>query len=373
MNNSSQYQVLEGDFKSFFAAPFNAYGDSPFVSLFEPDLKRFLSNKENPLFAKYGAATYFSVLKDGLAIGRLTAHLHRASNERHNLKWSYFGFFDCADDSHAAKLLLQKAEQWGRAQGATEIVGNMNLTAMQQIGVVTSGFENEPFSDQVYSPPHIARLLEENGYTAFFPVSTYAAEVQSFDPETLLVGKIKECFADPRFAVKTITRKGLAESLEATRMLLNAGFDQNPFFVPVSKEEFDFQAKDLMWVIDPRISHMAFYDGKPVGVGICIPDLNPLLKETGSRLSFKTLLAYIRYRLNRKNAVVIFYSIQPDMHSKGVAGAILYKMMRSLKDAGYERLGITWISDANIGSVKQTQRIGAQKYHNLHLFKKALQ
>ena len=51
-------------------------------------------------------------------------------------------------------LNLIEAE-WER--GMVEITGNFNLTAMQQAGVVTGGFDNAPFTDMLWSPPHIAR------------------------------------------------------------------------------------------------------------------------------------------------------------------------------------------------------------------------
>jgi hypothetical protein len=43
-----------------------------------------------------------------------------------------------------------------------------------------------------------------------------------------------------------------------------------------------------------------------------------------------------------------------------------------LKRAGYEWLGITWIADENIASIRQTERLGARRLQRLHLFSKTL-
>src|SRR5438477_6376850 len=138
-------ELRRGDFRAFFEAPERAYGAStPFVSVFDEDLKRFLSTQANPVFAQPDELAFFTAHRDGRPVGRITAHVHTASNRRHGWNRSYFGFFDCGDDPEVAGLLLGAAERWGREHGHDEIWGNFNLTAMGPAGVVTDGFEHVP-------------------------------------------------------------------------------------------------------------------------------------------------------------------------------------------------------------------------------------
>jgi hypothetical protein len=39
---------------------------------------------------------------------------------------------------------------------------------------------------------------------------------------------------------------------------------------------------------------------------------------------------------------------------------------------GYTHLGISWVSDSNIASLRQMEKIGARPLHRLHLFRKSL-
>ena len=56
-------ELRERDFKSFFVAPEHAYGkDSPFVSIFDADLKRLLDPTQNPLLKHFGALTFFTAV-----------------------------------------------------------------------------------------------------------------------------------------------------------------------------------------------------------------------------------------------------------------------------------------------------------------------
>ena len=362
------------NFDAFFEAPFVAYGaGSPYVSPIKADLARFLSRR-NPLVvgAGEGALIYFTAHRDGGVVGRITAHEHGASNRLHEVKRGYFGYFECSDDAEAAAALLSAAEHWCRARGLTEIAGNFNLTAMQQIGVVTEGFEHGPYLDQVWSPPHIARLLSENGYSATFPMATMEVADLQNAPEVQLGPKHHAIMEDPDFTFAPITRATLAKRLEEARCILNASFADNPMFVPVSAEEFHFQARDMKWVMDKRISAVLHHRGEPAGCVICVPDLNPFLRKIRSRFEITTPWHFLRHKMINTRAVLIFAGIMPHLQGRGVNPVILDHVMRNAKAAGYTHMGNTWIADVNPMSLAQTEKAGSSRLHRLHLFHKTL-
>jgi RimJ/RimL family protein N-acetyltransferase len=143
-------------------------------------------------------------------------------------------------------------------------------------------------------------------------------------------------------------------------------------FVPLTDEEFLFQARDMMWILDPRISALVHGPDEPAGAVVCIPDLNPLLRAMGSRLGWSTPLEYLRFRLRRTRAVIIFYSVGRKHQNRGLNGAMLYRVTSALKRAGYATLGITWIADVNAASLRQAEKLGGRMHHRLHLFRKVL-
>ena len=366
-------ELRTGDFEAFFQAPFHAYGqDSLYVSPMRADLARFLSPVENPLFQSPDDIAFFTAHRNGFPVGRITAHIHRASNARHNETRAHFGFFDCGDDPDAARALLTYAETWAKARGMTEIAGNFNLTAMQQAGVVTDGFDAAPYTDQIYNPPHIARLLEANGYARDFPMTTSEIDLQSLDPARLLGPKQKAHLASGEYSFAPVNRKTLAARMEDARVILNASFTDNPMFVPVSAEEFHFQAKEMKAILDTRISVVLMRKGAPVGAVIAIPDLNPLVRATGARLRWSTPWHYLRYRLTRRRAVIIFQGVMPDFHGAGLNPLMLWHVLSAMKQAGYHKVGGTWIADVNAASLRQLEKVGGKPLHRLHLFRKAL-
>jgi GNAT superfamily N-acetyltransferase len=366
-------ELRERDFASFFAAPEHAYGaDSAFVSIFDADLKRFLDDRKNPLLRRFGALTYFTALRDGRPVGRITAHAHVASNKRHGWNRGSFGFFDCADDLEAATRLLEAAEGWARARGHEEIWGNFNLTAMAPAGVVTDGYEHPPYSDQLWNPPHIPRLLEAAGYAREFPMSQFEVRLDEMEPESVLRPEHLKLLNDPAFEWGRVRVRGLDKLLPEICDAFNDGFDQNPMFVPMTHEEFAFAARDLSWVIDPRISSVVRERGKVVGILLCIPDLNPLLRACHSRMGPLTLPKLLLYRRRCRRAVVIIQGVRMRLQNRGLGAVMIHQVLSALKEAGYQRLGITWIADVNIASLRSAMRGGGRPLHRLHLFRKRL-
>ncbi len=361
------------NFEAFFEAPFAAYGtDSLYVSPMKGDLKDALSKVKNPLFKGESDLTFYTAYRDGKLLGRITAHIHAESNAAFGTSQAYFGFFDCVEDRDAAGCLLEAAEAWARNKGASSIVGNYNLTAMQQIGVVSSGFEHAPYTDLIYSPPHIHKLLEAAGYKAEFPMTTFETLLdQNYQPPEI-GPKQQAILEDPDFSFAPINRRTIDARLEDARQILNASFAQNPQFLPVSQEEYHFQSKDMKWIMDPRISAILHYRDAPAACIICIPDLNPLLRKVRSRFGLAFPFHFLLHRLKRKRAVLIYSGVIPELQGKGVNPLVLNRVMTAMRDAGYTHCGNTWIGDSNKASLRQKEKMLARPTHRLHLYRKFL-
>ena len=373
---SADIVLRDDDVDAFFRVPFEVYPkDSPYVSPLKSDIERALDVRRNPLFGESGAGVrrVITAHRGDCVVGRIVAHVHGTSNRVHGERRGCFGFFDCADDAGVARMLLGEAERFARGHGCDVLAGNFNLTAMQQMGVLTDGFAGVPYSDMQYNPPHIPRLLAECGFAPTFPVSTFELDLVTLDPSSLLVGPAAERPADPALHWSELRARDFDRVLEQVRVVLNDGFARNPMFVPLSPEEMRFQAEDLSHVLDPRITALVHDDLGPVGVVLCIPDLNPMLRGMGSRLSITALWHFLRFRLRqRRRAVIIFYSVAERMQGRGLNGAMLHRVTSALKSAGYRSLGITWIADVNAASLRQVERLGARRLHRLHLFTKRI-
>lgn len=365
--------IREGDFDAFFSAPFACYGKDAYVaSPLKGDLQRSLDERKNPLFRDFARRTWFTAHRDGCIVGRVLTHIHDASNRQYGLKRGYFGMLDCVDDVDVARALLEAAANWLKECDCNEIAGSFNLTITQMIGVVTEGFENRPYIYQDWSPPHIARLIEACGFERFYAMRTFEIDVRRIDPEVLLGNAQRALLNDPDWRFEPVTRHGLEERLKEARVVLNDGFANNAMFVPLTEEEFLFPCAGMTAIIDERLSWLAYFRGQPVGVYLCIPDLNPFLHATRYRLRWSTPWHLLRLRRNRTRAAVIFYSVRHDYHGWGANSVLLHHSLAAMRATGYTHLGVSWISDTNAASLRQMEKLGARPLHRLHLFRKPL-
>lgn len=367
------YELRERDFQGFFQVPFQIYPErSPSVSPMASDLKRMLDPDRNPFYRDHGEGTFFVLYRDGAPVGRVSAHVHHDANRRHDLRRGYFGFLDVEEDRGAVETLLGRAEAWIRKRGCTEIAGNFSLTSVQEIGVVTRGHDASPYTAMHWSPPYLPDLLEELGYQPFFPMTTYEVELEGLEASVLEGRRQLEMATSPVWTWTGLGRRAFRRRTEDVRRVLNESFANNPHYVPVSKEEFNFQAGPLQWIVDAKLSVLVDRGDEPAGVLACIPDLNPLLRSTGSRLRPSTPWHFVKQRRCRR-AVVVFAGVVPGRANAGLGRAMLHRTIAALKKGGYTHLGITWVSPTNRPSLSLVEKLNARELHELSLYSKSLE
>lgn len=366
-------EIREGDFQAFFRAPFECYSaEMHWSSPMKGDLQRALDATRNPLFRDHGRCSLFTAHRGEKVVGRILAHVHDAYNRQYGQSRGCFGLLDVIDDQAVTNALVARAGDWLRARDCTEIAGSFNLSITQMVGVMTSGFEHRPYTYQEWSPPYLARHLEQAGFEAFFPMQTYESDLAKVDPDSVLGPKSRALLADPAWTFLPIRRRGFEGRLVEACSVLNDGFASNPMFVPLSEEEFLFPCDGMMWVIDETISWTAYHAGRPMGVLLAIPDLNPFLRANGFKMGWKTPWHLIRFKFQRDRAAIIFFSVRQEVQGLGINAILLHKMLLALKRAGYQQLGISWVSESNKASQRQMEKLHARPLHRLHLFRKPL-
>src|SRR5262249_21237322 len=132
---------------------------SPWVRPLDDTLLDYLNPQRNP-FLRVGEAQAFLAMRDGRAVGRVLAHVWKRHVHLHGEGVGYFGFFECIDDAEVARALLEAAVAFARERRCERLRGPFNMTAAQEMGIVTAGFEDEPSVDMVYTPEHYPDLLK---------------------------------------------------------------------------------------------------------------------------------------------------------------------------------------------------------------------
>ena len=136
--------------------------------------------------------------------------------------------------------------------------------------------------------------------------------------------------------------------LEILRDINNDAFENNWYFLPLSREEYKFSAKFLFLVTAPGLIQIAEYKGQPVGALQCVINFNCLIKFFNGRIMPWNLPGLLLRRRNVKELVIFTGAIKKAFRSAPVF-AVMYKNALKIF-RNYTTLSTTWISDDNLGA-----------------------
>jgi GNAT superfamily N-acetyltransferase len=339
----------------------------------DADLRRYLDPRKDPFFRHGEARPLLARDAGGRVTGRALAHIYHPHNVRHGERAAFFGYFEALDDQQTATALVDAAAAFGAERGCTVLRGPFNMTAMQEMGILADGFDAAPAVDETYTAPYYPALLAGAGLRPTFPVTTFRVDdLSAVDPERLLGQRHRDLLASGRVRVRKADMRHFATEIETLRELLNDSFYENPYFVPITHDEFFFQLGPYRRLMDPEISVVVEMDGVPCGFIVTVPDYNPLLKRMGGRLGPRELITFLRGRGRIRDAVLIIMGVQRQLQGQGLMRILQAEHLRALRRRGYRRLTITWVADANEKSLATCRAIGGRPLHRLTLYEGAI-
>ncbi len=262
----------------FIDFPHDLYaGDSHYV----PELfmaQEELLNKEKSPFLLHSEAVYFLARSvEGKILGRIAAIRNNNYTAFTGDKAGFFGFFDVTDDYEAAQLLLDTASDWLREQGFNRVIGPVNFSTNETCGVLIENFEEPPFVLTTYNYPYYAEFLERYGFVKHVDLLSYDLDPGFLTPEMEdMAARLEARLARRGITIRTLDMKHFSQELENFLPIYNASWDQNMGFVPMTEAELRQMGKDLKMAVDPDFVFFAEKDGKTIGAGITIPNLNEI-------------------------------------------------------------------------------------------------
>jgi len=152
------------ELKRFVKVPFRLHRESPqWVPPLIFERMQFLDRKKNPWF-EHGEAEYLIAERDGEPVGRITAQIDELWDETQGGSDAMFGFFETVDDPAVAAALLDAATEWAAARGRSRILGPMDFTTNDEVGILIEGHELAPMILENWHPPYYRDLLQAHGF-----------------------------------------------------------------------------------------------------------------------------------------------------------------------------------------------------------------
>ncbi len=363
------------DLKRFIDLPFRLHANHPqWVPPLKLERRLFLSRRMNAFFT-HGEAEYFLALRDGRAVGRITAHVNDAFNEHQQKNWGWFGFLEFEDDQETLQALLDAAANWLKARGKERIVGPASFTMNDESGVLVEGYELKPMIAQPWNPPYYRERLEDAGMTKAIDLLMWNLEVSDREQVLPVMWELADKVeSEHGIRVRPMRRWQLRKDMDAFAEVYNAAWSKNWDFVPYSKKDLDAFAQELQIVFDKHWFMIAerIDTGEVVAMAITIIDVNEVLAKMNGRL----LPLGWWYLLNKgriiKRLRVGFLGVKPEYQHTGVA-ARLYEMHYDAAERRPQSGGeMGWILETNTAMNRGMEMMGGKVVKRYRMFEREL-
>ena len=100
--------------------------------------------------------------------------------------------------------------------------------------------------------------------------------------------------------LRPLNMKHFEGEVERIKELYNAAWEKNWGFVPMTDHEIDHLAEQFKPVVIPELVPIAEKDGKVIGFGIALPDLNVVFQQNRSGRMFPMILKLLWALKTRK-------------------------------------------------------------------------
>ena len=335
------------------------------------DVVALLSRTKNPFF-EHGEAEYFLAERDGVTVGRIAAITNRLHNETHGDRVGFFGFFECIDDQAVADALFGAAEEWCRAKGHDVLRGPASFSVNDECGLLVDGFEFPPALMMPHNPPYYVPLVERAGFTTAKNLLVYQGGREDYYvpvPERLSRGTelIRQRLG---ITIRPLDLKRFDQEVEMVKQIYNAAWEKNWGFVPMTEHEIDHLAEQFRPVVIPDFVPVAEKDGKVIGFGIALPDLNVVFRKNrqGYLLPVLPRLLWSLKMKKIRRARILLLGVVPEYRGKAVDAMLYHWIWTRAEKLGFSWGEAGWILEDNPAMNASLEKMTFRVYKTYRLY-----
>ena len=353
--------------KQFVEFPYRLYRDYPhYVPPLRIAVKELLDREKHP-FYKDAEAEFFVAKKDGQVAGRVAAILDKAHNRFHQENAGFFGFFECINDQAVADALLQRAKRWVFDRGAKFLRGPVNPSTNYECGTLVEGFDSDPMVMMPYNPEYYPVLLERTGLRKSKDLWAWLSNANTIDIKK--IDRVADkAVSGNGVKVRPIDMKNFDADVENVWNIYNSAWERNWGFIPMSKEEFKLQGKEMKQILKPDLVLIGEVEGRVVGFALALPDINQALKPAQGKLIPTGLIKILYYQRLVKSVRVLALGVVEEYRASGLAAGFYATLVRNARKLGYGDCEMSWILEDNVLMNRSLEVMGAKRYKTYRIY-----
>lgn len=359
--------------------PFQVYKDDPnWVSPLISEQKRILFDDSHP-FWKHGRIVPFLARIDGRAVARIAAVEDRAHNDFHGEKVGFFGFFEvlgAKEDPAAAeettRHLFAEVTRWLAGQEFDTMRGPSSPSSNYDWACLIEGHEAPPVFLMPYNPPQYARLFESQGLRKAMDIVSLFFESRELPEKAHRVAHIAE---KKGYKVRNIDMGRYDEETELIMEIYNDAWEKNWGFIPMDREEFMEQAKQMKALAIPSLIKIVEHEGEAVGFALSMPDYNKALRVMRGRLLPFGIIKVLSIKRNPARAGiarVITLGVKKAHRHKGVDALLTVHSVQAGHDLGIWKADFGWVLESNKEAIQLFEHLGGRVYRRYRIYEKRI-
>ncbi len=349
--------------RAFLELPFRIYKDcNQWVPPLAPEASEVLDRRKHA-FYQSGEAVFLMVYSDEHEpLGRMAVLDNQRYNQHNGTNTVFFYLFEVVEDESAARKLFEAAFEWARNRGRSQMLGPKGFTALNGLGMLVRGFEHRPALGIPFNHKYYPEFMASLGFSPSREILSGYLHNQQRIPEK--IHQISQLVQAKRgLRVESYrTRADLRKMLPYLKELYNGALTGTSGNAPLTDEEINTIADQILWFANPRLIKILMKAEKPVGFLLAYPDISAALQRTGGRLfpfGWIEILKELRSAdwININGAGII-------EEYRGLGGtAILFsEMEKSILEGGFRHADIIQVGVENERMQRELSSLGIDFY-----------
>jgi hypothetical protein len=312
------------------------------------------------------------ILKDdnNKTTGRVAAYIDRIRSGANNQPTGGLGFFEVIENREAAFFLFDTVKAWLVSRGIEAMDGPINFGENDNHwGLLVDGFMQQAFG-MPYNKRYYKDFFEEYGFSNYFEQYSYHRNVRNEKNELTgfpdRIMKIAEWLTRrPGYSFRHFEFHNPLKYIKDICEIYNTTWTYlKEDFTPLDPGILNESLKKATMVMDEELVWFAYYNDKPIGFFVLLPDLNQILRHFNGKLHPFNMIRFLYYKLTheitRMRAVVggVLHAHQ----NTGVESAIFFKLYQVFERKPWlKELELSWVGDYNPKMLAIYEALGAKK------------
>ncbi|MEW6279687.1 MAG: hypothetical protein AB1758_13750 [Candidatus Eremiobacterota bacterium] len=302
---------------------------------------------------------FYLALADGRPVARLGAKLHGEA--------LHFGFFECLEGYPEAVPAL--VDQAHRRAPHLPMRGPYHFRQEDPYtGTLVHGFDREPCFMMAYNPPYYADYLAAAGLAPAQELLSYTLEREALRAD-LMESRAARARRD---GIDLRLMDPWHRFRDARRMaeVFNQALADNWGFEPFEESHVRELVLLSFLVVECPFCALAMKGEQPVGALIMLPELGPVIRRHGGRLTPSFLWEFLRERRNPEGFRAYAIGVVPGQRSSHAAAVLVHHCLSNMHHYRARWAEISWVLADNVPMNALARALGGRHTRTHRLYER---